>query len=87
MLFDFGQPTDGLIQMAFVVEDLDAAMARFSDSFRVGPWTVLRDFAGENPATGAHRRRHAHTWRSASAGTCNTSSSSPQTSCRRSIAT
>lgn len=49
MLFDFGQPTDGLIQMAFVVEDLDAAMARFSESFRVGPWTVLRDFAGEHP--------------------------------------
>ncbi|MCW8384132.1 VOC family protein [Streptomyces justiciae] len=49
MLFDFGQPTDGLIQMAFVVEDLDAATARFSESFGVGPWTVLRDFAGEDP--------------------------------------
>ena len=25
MLFDFGQPTDGIFQTAFVVEDLDAA--------------------------------------------------------------
>ncbi|MFD4603847.1 VOC family protein [Streptomyces sp. NPDC058464] len=49
MLFDFGQPTDGIIQLAFVVEDLDTSMARFTDSLGVGPWTVFRDFAGEAP--------------------------------------
>src|SRR5687767_10566072 len=49
MLFDFGQPTDGIIQMAFVVEDLDEAMRRFTDRLRVGPWTVLRNFAGDDP--------------------------------------
>jgi Glyoxalase/Bleomycin resistance protein/Dioxygenase superfamily len=43
MLFDFGQPTDGIIQTAFVVADLDAAMAGFSGRLRAGPWTVLRD--------------------------------------------
>jgi len=46
MLFDFGQPTNGIIQMAFVVEDLDPAMTQFTDRLGVGPWTVLRNFAG-----------------------------------------
>jgi hypothetical protein len=49
MLFDFGQPTDGIIQMAFVVEDLDEAVHQFTDRFGIGPWTVFRDFAGDNP--------------------------------------
>lgn len=49
MLFDFGQPTDGIIQTAFVVEDLERAMEQFTTRFGVGPWTVLRDFAGDDP--------------------------------------
>ena len=49
MLFDFGQPTDGIIQTAFVVPDLDAAVKRFTDRFRIGPWTILRGFAGSDP--------------------------------------
>jgi Glyoxalase/Bleomycin resistance protein/Dioxygenase superfamily len=43
MLFDFGQPTNGIIQTAFVVADLNAAMAAFSGRLRAGPWTVLRN--------------------------------------------
>lgn len=42
MLFDFGQPTDGIIQTAFVVEDLDVAVEQFSTRLRVRPWTTLR---------------------------------------------
>jgi len=42
MLFDFGQPTDGIIQIAFVVEDLDAAVEQFSARLGVRPWTTLR---------------------------------------------
>jgi hypothetical protein len=42
MLFDFGQPTDGIFQTAFVVEDLDAAIEQFSARLRVGPWTTMR---------------------------------------------
>jgi hypothetical protein len=49
MLFDFGQPTDSVIQTAFVVRDLDEAMQQFASMFRIGPWTVLRDFAGLDP--------------------------------------
>lgn len=49
MLFDFGQPTTGIIQIAFTVVDLDQAMTEFSTRLGVGPWTVLRDFAGGRP--------------------------------------
>jgi hypothetical protein len=46
MLFGFGQPVNGVIQIAFVVADLDQAMAEFTSRFGVGPWTVFRDFTG-----------------------------------------
>lgn len=49
MLFDFGQPTTGVIQIAFTVPDLDQAMAEYADRLAIGPWTVLRDFAGGRP--------------------------------------
>lgn len=47
MLFDFGQPMDGIFQVAFVVEDLDAAMEEFSANFGIGPWTELRNVGTE----------------------------------------
>ena len=47
MRFDFGGPTDGIFQTAFVVEDLDAAMEQFSARMGVGPWTSLRDVSPE----------------------------------------
>jgi hypothetical protein len=43
MLSDWGRPTKGIFQTAFVVEDLDVAIEQFSTRFNVGPWTVLRD--------------------------------------------
>jgi hypothetical protein len=42
VLFDFGQPTDGIFQTAFVVEDLDAAIEQFSGRLGVGPFTTMR---------------------------------------------
>jgi hypothetical protein len=47
--FGFGQSVDTVIQLAFVVESLEDAMASFERRLGAGPWTVLRDFAGENP--------------------------------------
>jgi hypothetical protein len=47
--FGFGQSIDTVIQLAFVVENLEDAMASFERRLGAGPWTVLRDFAGENP--------------------------------------
>lgn len=38
MLLDFGQPTPGIIQFAYVVPDLDQAMAAYTATLKVGPW-------------------------------------------------
>ncbi len=43
MLSDWGRPTEGIFQTAFVVEDLDVAIEQFSTRFDVGPWTIFRD--------------------------------------------
>ena len=45
----FGQPDDGIIQMAYVVADLDAAIEQWSRTLRVGPWFVLEHFTGDEP--------------------------------------
>jgi hypothetical protein len=40
-LVGFGQPDDGIIQMAYVVPDIQAAMRAWIDKTGVGPWFVL----------------------------------------------
>jgi len=45
----FGQPDDGIIQMAYVVPDLRAAIAHWTGTLRVGPWFVLEHFTGDDP--------------------------------------
>ena len=45
----FGQPDDGVIQMAYVVADLQQAIAQWSTLLRVGPWFVLEHFTGVDP--------------------------------------
>lgn len=41
MRMDFGQPADGIFQTAFVVPDLRAAIDRYVNDARVGPWFLL----------------------------------------------
>jgi hypothetical protein len=45
----FGQPDDGIIQMAYVVPDLRAAIVHWTGTLRVGPWFVLEHFTGDEP--------------------------------------
>jgi len=45
----FGQPDDGVIQMAYVVADLHQAIRQWSTRLRVGPWFVLEHFTGDDP--------------------------------------
>ena len=45
----FGQPQSGAFQMAYVVEDVQAAMRTWTDELSVGPWFVLPRFAGIEP--------------------------------------
>jgi len=45
----FGQPDDGVIQMAYVVADLRAAIQQWSRTLHIGPWFVLEHFSGVDP--------------------------------------
>ncbi len=45
----FGQPQSGVFQMAYVVEDIQAAMRTWIDELSVGPWFLLPRFAGIEP--------------------------------------
>jgi hypothetical protein len=48
-LVSFGQPDDGIIQMAYVVEDIHQAIDHWVTKLKVGPWFLLRHFSGEDP--------------------------------------
>jgi hypothetical protein len=48
-LVSFGQPDDGIIQMAYVVEDIQRAMAEWAANLKVGPWFLIEHFTGVDP--------------------------------------
>jgi len=43
---DFGQPERGIIQMAYVVTDIQRAMDLWINKLKVGPWFLLDSFTG-----------------------------------------
>ncbi len=45
----FGQPDDGIIQMAYVVEDIHKSMEMWARKLKVGPWFLLEHFTGVDP--------------------------------------
>lgn len=47
MRFNFGGPSSGIIQMAYIVEDLGDAIKHWTSRLKVGPWHVLDSFIGE----------------------------------------
>jgi hypothetical protein len=48
-LLNYGQPEDGIIQMAYVVEDIESAMGHWTASLGAGPWFLLPHFTGDRP--------------------------------------
>lgn len=56
MLLDYGQPLGAIMQYAYVVEDLDAAMQRHVDELGIGPWFVIGPFV---PPAGIYRGKPA----------------------------
>jgi Glyoxalase/Bleomycin resistance protein/Dioxygenase superfamily len=51
-LLNFGQPFDGIIQMAYVVPDLHKAMREWTERLRIGPWFLFSPF---QPVTQSYR--------------------------------
>jgi hypothetical protein len=45
----FGQPDDGVIQMAYVVKDIRQSMATWVKDLNVGPWFLLDSFTCVDP--------------------------------------
>lgn len=52
MTLAFGQPDDALIQYAYVVDDIDRAMAEWTAGLGVGPWHLRSRFT---PLAGRYR--------------------------------
>lgn len=48
-LLNYGQPEDGIIQMAYIVDDIESAMSHWTASLRAGPWFLLPHFTGKRP--------------------------------------
>jgi hypothetical protein len=48
-LLNFGQPANGVMQLAYVVKDLRQAIREWIDKLNVGPWFFLEHFIGEHP--------------------------------------
>ncbi|HUI59607.1 MAG TPA: VOC family protein [Steroidobacteraceae bacterium] len=48
-LLSFGQPANGIMQMAYVVKDIRQEMMEWVTKLRVGPWFLLEHFTGEHP--------------------------------------
>lgn len=47
--YGFGQPAGGVIQMAYVVKDIQRSIAHWIDDLKVGPWFLLDHFTGIAP--------------------------------------
>ncbi|HZF25704.1 MAG TPA: VOC family protein [Steroidobacteraceae bacterium] len=47
MNFDFGQPLTSIIQMAYVVQDIQASMKQWVSCMNVGPWFYLERWGGD----------------------------------------
>lgn len=45
----FGQPPDGVMQMAYTVQDMHRAIDYWVGELGVGPWFLLERFSGEHP--------------------------------------
>lgn len=43
-LWNFGQPLNGIVQIAYIVEDIHAEMDRFARELKLGPWFLLEHF-------------------------------------------
>jgi hypothetical protein len=42
--WNWGQPLDGIIQVAYIVEDIGAAMKNFGSRLNLGPWFLFEHF-------------------------------------------
>ena len=61
-LVSFGQPDDGIIQMAYLVADIHWAMDLWISKLKVGPWFLLPSFSGIDAQYRESRRMPKSRW-------------------------
>ena len=66
-LLNFGQPAGGIIQVAYVVENLERSMQDFSARLKIGPWFVSGPFV---PSEGVYRGQRTHMRLTLAVGFC-----------------
>jgi Glyoxalase/Bleomycin resistance protein/Dioxygenase superfamily len=54
-LLSFGQPSDGIMQMAYIVPDIRQSIHEWVTRLNVGPWFLLDHFTGLQPVYRGHR--------------------------------
>ncbi len=45
MLLNYGQPINGVTQFAYFVENIEASIAHYVETWNIGPWFVLGPFS------------------------------------------
>ncbi len=48
MMLSFGQPLNGICQIAYLVPDIQAAMRNYSEALNIGPWLFLEHWRAED---------------------------------------
>jgi len=44
MLMNYGQPVSGIMQFAYIVEDIERSIRHYVDTYRIGPWFLAGPF-------------------------------------------
>ena len=47
-MLKFGQPLGGVMQIAHIVDDLEAGAAKWVEALNIGPWVILEHFQADN---------------------------------------
>jgi len=45
MLLNFGQPIQGIVQFAYIISDIEKAMAEYARNLKVGPWFYAESYS------------------------------------------
>lgn len=56
MLMNYGQPVNGVTQFAYFVPDIEAAVAHYIETWRIGPWFVMGPLS---PPQHLYRGKHS----------------------------
>lgn len=69
-VLSFGQPLGAIMQVTYVVEDMDQALTHWTTTLGVGPFFLFKSFKLLDAGIMENQPRSTSIWRSHSAGPC-----------------